>query len=314
MIQTVPDLVWKELDWWARTQKTDPPGQIHHDMGNPMSQLWGWDDKQHPEYAFQPDCNPWVDLNCAFIISAYEAYCATGNKTKLDYFWPYIKKAGIRIINQVKKYGDTTYKYTFTSSLNSYDQGGIDVNPYNASLTTTTYKILTIFSDIYQDAALKTMYQNAFDTVKISFKNKYLTNNFSAGRFSEALLAGQWIGFFLKFGQYYSSSDIDYALNAMDGYYKPVNNGIGFPAGSYNEWAPYLISHFGGLCLQTGRFDRWRALQHDWYERTYLDRNLVFNQQLGVPSKVTSPKYLASDPSVLNQYISSVSPGSLFSL
>lgn len=304
MLMTIPDLVWKELEWWARTQKTDPEGQIHHDMGAPMPKLWGWDDQQHPEYDYQPDCNPWVDLNCAFIISAYEAYCATGNKTRLDYFWPFIKKTGNRILSQVKTYGDTACKYTFTSSLNSYDQSGIDPNPYNANLTITAYKILTVLSDIYQDASLKTIYQNAFDTVKISFKKKYLSNNFSAGRFSEALLSGQWIGFFLKFGQFLSSSDIDYAVSAMDGYYKPLTDGLGFPAGSYNEWAPYLISHYGGLCLQTGRFDRWRALQYDWYERTYLDRNLVFNQQLGVPAKVASPTYLATVPSVYNQYIS----------
>jgi hypothetical protein len=304
MLMTIPDLVWKELEWWARTQKTDPVGQIHHDMGSPMGQLWGWDDKQHSEYQFEPDCNPWVDLNCAFIISVYEAYCATGNKEKLDYFWPYIKRAGVRIINQVKEYGDTAYNYTFTSSHNTYDQPGLDVNAYNASISTPTYQILTKLCDIYQDATLKKKYQNAFDSVKISFKNKYLSNNFSPGRFTEALLAGQWIGFYLKFGQYYTQSDIDNGLTTMDGYYKPLTDGIGFPKGAITEWAPYLISHFGGLCLQTGRFDRWRALQHDWYERTYLDRNLVFNQQLGIPAKVTSASYSATEPSVLFHYIS----------
>jgi hypothetical protein len=90
----------------------------------------------------------------------------------------------------------------------------------------------------------------------------------------------------------------------MDGYYKPLTNGIGFPAGAYDEWTPYMISHYGGLCLQIGRFDQWRALQFDWYQRNYLNRNRVFNQELGVPSKVTTPNYLATDPSVFNQYIS----------
>jgi hypothetical protein len=304
MIQTVPDLVWKELDWWARTQKTDPAGQLHHDMGNPMSKLWGWDETQHPEYAYQPDCNPWVDLNCAFIISAYEAFCATGNKSKLDYFWPYIKKAGSRILEQVGQYGDTAYRYTFVSSLNSYDQPGIDPNPFNAGLSTVAYRILGIFSDLYRDAALKATYQTAFDSSRISFVKKYLSNNFSAGRFSEALLAGQWIGFFCKLGQFYPQACIDSGLAAMDAYYKPLVNGLGFPDGSYNEWAPYLISHYGGLCLQTGRFDRWRALQVDWYERNYLNRDRVFDQELGIPKKVTSPVYLATVPVVYYQYIS----------
>ncbi|MBN1575652.1 MAG: hypothetical protein JW913_03820 [Chitinispirillaceae bacterium] len=304
MIMTVPDLVWKELDWWARTQKIDPAGQIHHDMGNPMAELWGWDDKQHPEYDYEPNCDDWVDLNCAFIISVYETFCATGDTAKLKYFWPYLKKTGKRILDQVGRYGDAEFRYTFTSSLNTYDQPGFDVNYYNASLSTPTYKILSILSDMYQDTALKKTYQNAFDNVKTSFKERYLTNNFTPGRFAEALLAGQWLGFFLKLGQYYAQSDIDYALNTMDGYYQPLANGLGFPIGSYEEWAPYLISHYGGLCLQTGRFDQWRALQYDWYERNYLNRNRVFNQELGIPSKVASPIYMATDSSVYKQYIS----------
>lgn len=302
MIMTVPDLVWKELEWWARTQKTS--GQIHHDMGNPMPELWGWDDVGHPEYAFAPNCDDWVDLNCAFIISVYETFCATGDTAKLNYFWPFVKKAGARILAQVARYGDPAFKYTFATSVNSYDQPGVDVNFYNSGLSTTTYKILTILSDIYQDADLKKNYQNAFDTAKISFKEKYLTNNFSAGRFTEALLAGQWLGFYLKFGQYYAQTSIDYALASMDAYYKPQTNGLGQPAGSYEEWAPYLVSHYGGLCLQTGRFEQWRGLQFDWYERNYLNRNRVFNQQLGIPSKVASPNYMATDSSVFNQYIS----------
>jgi uncharacterized protein (DUF608 family) len=304
MIMTVPELVWKELEWWARTQKTNPPGQIHHDMGYPMKKLWGWDDQQHAEYDYQPDCNAWVDLNCAFIISVYEAYCATADKTKLDFFWPYVKKAGQAIRNQVLRYGDPKLKYTFTSSLNSYDQAGIDVNAFNASISTTAYKILSLFSEMYQDSVSKRIYQNAFDTVRISFKTKYLSNNFTTGRFTESFMAGQWIGMYLKFDEFYDPADIDYALATMDGYYNPLTNGLGFSGGSYNEWSPYLISHYGGLCLQTGRFEQWRALQYDWYQRNYLNRNRVFNQELGVPSKVASPTLIAEDPSVFNQYIS----------
>ncbi|MBN1307887.1 MAG: hypothetical protein JXA18_08225, partial [Chitinispirillaceae bacterium] len=305
MIMTVPDLVWQELSWWARTQKTDPAGQIHHDMGDPMSQLWGWDDRQHPEYAYQPDCNRWVDLNCAFIISVYEAYCATADRERLDYFWPYVKKSAQRILDQVEQYGDTTgYPYTFISSLNSYDQEGIDPNPFNAGLSTAAYKIMTVLAELYRDDSLKQRYQNAFDTVKISYQTKYLSGAFSPGRFSETLLAGQWIGWYLKFGDYYDSLSIDRGLGIMEAYYQPTTKGIGFPGGSYEEWAPYLISHLGGICLQTGRFDLWRALQHDWYERNYSDRNHVFNQQLGIPIKVTAPNYFATDPSVYNQYIS----------
>jgi len=304
MIMMIPDLEWKELEWWARTQKTSPEGQIHHDMGNPMGELWGWDEQQHEEYAYEPNCDDWVDLNCAFIISVYETFCATGDTVKLDYFWPFVKKAGKRILDQVARYGDAAYKYTFTSSSNTYDQPGFKVDYYNTSLSTATYRILTIFSDMYQDSALSKTYQSAFETVKKSFTDRYLTDNFTPGRFTEALMAGQWIGNCLRLGQFYSSSGIDHALNVMDTYYHPLTTGIGAPAGSYEEWAPYLISHYGGLCLQTGRFEQWKALQYDWFERIYLNRNRVFNQELGVPAKVSSPVFTATDSSVFNQYIS----------
>ena len=304
MIMMVPELEWKELEWWARTQKGDPAGQIHHDMGNPMTELWGWDDRLHPEYDFEPNCDDWVDLNCAFIISLYETFCATGDTARLNYFWPYVKKTAKRLIDQVNRYGDAAYRYTFTNTVNTYDQPGLDVNYYNSSISTPTFKILATLSGMYGDSSMQKTFQAAFEIGKNSFKEKYLTDNFTAGRFTEALLAGQWLGFYLKLGQFYGQADIDYGLSVMDAYYQPLAKGIGFTTGSYEEWAPYLISHYGGLCLQTGRFEQWRALQYDWYERNYLNRNRVFNQELGIPSKVTSPVYMATDSSVYKQYIS----------
>jgi hypothetical protein len=307
MSLTVPSLAWKELEWWARTQKTDSAvGQIHHDMGAPSEKLWGWEtDANHLEYAYQPNCNPWVDLNIGFIVSVYEAYIATGDKTKLDYFWPYVKKAGNRILQQVKTYGNTQYPYTFEKSLNTYDQPTNNLNPFNGGLSSAAYKIMTILADVYGETALKTTFQNAFDTSKISFQNRYLTNNFpEEKRFVESIMAGQWLSFYLKFGQLYSQAAIDFGLSKADANYQGATKGLPFTERTYNEWAPYLISHYSGLCLQTSHYDIWRSMQHDWYERCYLDRNLVFNEPLDIPAKVTTPKYLATDASAYNQYIS----------
>jgi len=304
-IMTVPDMAWKELEWWARTQKTSPLGQIHHDMGAPASKLWGFDDQQHLEYSYQPDCNPWVDLNCGFIVSIYEAYIATGNKTRLDYFWPYAKNSGQRILDQVKQYGNAQYPYTFNTSLNTYDQPGNDLNPFNGGLSIVAYRIMTQLASIYNDNALKTTYQNAFDTAKISFEKRYLTNNWpTETRFVESILAGQWLSFYLKFGQLYSQAALDYGLTRQDANYNAVANGMGTPAGGYNEWSEYLVSHYGGLCLQTGRLNLWRSMQFDYYERNYLNRNLVFNQPLDISAKVTTPTYLATNVDVSKQYIS----------
>jgi hypothetical protein len=302
---TVPDMTWKELEWWARTQKTNPVGQIHHDFGAPAAHLCAWDDQQHAEYSYQPDCNPWVDLNCGFIISIYEAYIATGNKTKLDYFWPYAKKAGQRILDQVKQYGNTQYHFTFDNgAYNTYDNPGIPTVLYNSGLSTVTYKIMTKLAGIYSaDSALKTVYQNAFDTAKTSFEKRYLTNNFPAGsRWCESNLAGQWMSFYLKFGQLYTQAEIDYGISKLDAYYQTLTKGLG-TGGDMQEWAPYFVSHYGGLSLQIGRFDLWRSMQFDWYERNYVNRNYVFNEGLTYPVKQT-PNYLATSSDVTWQYIS----------
>jgi hypothetical protein len=307
MTMTVPSLAWKELEWWARTQKTDTAaGQIHHDMGAPAEKLWGWEqDANHPEYDYQPNCNPWVDLNIGFIVSVYEAYIATGDKTKLDFFWPYLKKAAQRILNQVKIYGNKQYPYTFETSLNTYDQPSNNLNPFNGGLSSSAYKIMTILADLYGETALKTTYQNAFDTSKISFQDRYLNNNFpTETRFIESIMAGQWLSFYLKFGQLYSKTAIDFGLSKAEAHYQGATKGLAFTARTYEEWAPYLLSHYGGLCLQTGKLNIWRSMQYDWYQRCYLDRNLVFNQPLDIPAMVITPKYLATDPSAYYQYIS----------
>lgn len=77
-IMLVPEIAWKELEFWARTQKQNPLGQIHHDFGAIMDTVVAWDDTEHADYR---DINKWVDLNCAFIISVYEAFIATDEST-----------------------------------------------------------------------------------------------------------------------------------------------------------------------------------------------------------------------------------------
>jgi hypothetical protein len=45
-------------------------------------------------------------------------------------------------------------------------------------------------------------------------------------------------------------------------------------------------------------------MQYDWYSRLFMNRNMVYNQPLGIPAQVGSPTYLATDISGFNQYIS----------
>lgn len=296
----VPSLAWQELEWWARTQKTNPAGQIHHDFGGwSVPFLCKWDDAQHADYS---GIDLWVDLNCGFIISVWEAFMATDDHGRIAQMWPYVKKAAQRVLDLAAQHPAAGYPYTYQGTHNSYDAGG---NPdlFNAGLATVAYKIMTRLAAIQNEPALVTRYQNAFDTVCLSFTKRYLTNNFPSGRICESVLGGQWIGWYLKLGDFYPKTALEYGVQATNTYYTPVKNGLGFPGGSYNEWPGYMISHFGGVVLQTGNFPQWRALQYDWFERSFLDRNRVFNVDIQVPSRVSTPTYLATDPSGALQYI-----------
>ena len=297
----VPALAWQELSYWARTQKTSTVGQIHHDFLYPT--LVAWDDQNHLDYSYRPNIDNWVDLNCGFILSVYEAFIATDDHTRLDWFWPYVKKAAQRIINQTVAYPAAGYPLTFQGSDNSYDAGG-DPNAFNASMSAVAYKVMTRLAAIQSEPTLVTRYQGAFDTVSQSFTMRYLTNNFPIGRISESVLGGQWIAYYLKLGDLFPKQAIDYGLVSEDSYYRPLVTGFFSATKTYNEWGPYLVSHLGGLYLQTGNQDRWRAMQFDYSTRTFYDRNMVYNTYLDIPPLVTTPTYLATAISGSNQYIS----------
>jgi hypothetical protein len=68
------------------------------------------------------------------------------------------------------------------------------------------------------------------------------------------------------------------------------------------SWQPYLIGHFGGLLLATGHSAEWRAMQFDHYQRNYLDRDRVFNQDHNPHSLQTV--YPSTDPTASLSYCS----------
>ena len=108
----------------------------------------------------------------------------------------------------------------------------------------------------------------------------------------------------MKMDPFWEKQKLDNLYTTILNYYDPLSQGMGLPWGSYKEWQPYLVGHLGGYGLQTGRPDVWLALQQDMYERNYLNRNLVFNQQLGIPPMVTNPTWIATNTSSFDQYIS----------
>jgi hypothetical protein len=295
-----PQLAWQELEWWARTQHvTSYTGQIHHDFGENFDYV-EWDDTEHGDYR---SIYEWVDLNCAFIISVYEAFIATADQEKLTYFWPYVKNAAQRILDQVDLYGSSQYPYTFESSLSTYDAGG-NSQAYNTGLSIVAYRIMVYLAGIMEEPATASLYENAFQIAVDGFEARWLDQTYPVGNFCESVLGGPWIANFLKMDPVWQKSKLDNLYYTIVNYYDPLNKGMGLTGGSYSEWQPYLIGHLGGYSLQTNRTNVWRALQKDMYERSYLDRNLVFNQQLGIPEKVYSPTWIATNVQGTNQYIS----------
>jgi uncharacterized protein (DUF608 family) len=295
-----PELAWQELEWWARTQHVlNYTGQIHHDFGTNYNYV-DWDNTEHSDYR---DISAWVDLNCGLIISVYEAFIATADTSKLSFFWPYVKKAGQRILDQVQQYGDSQYPFTFSTSLSSYDAGG-NSQAYNTGISVVSYHIMDSLASIMEEPATAALYENAFQQAVTGFENKYLDNQYNVSNYCESALAGPWIANFLKMGPFWEKQKLDNLYSTISYYYNPLSKGMGYPGGSYSEWQTYLIGHLGGYALQTNRKNIWSSLQLDMYERNYLDRNLVFNQQLGIPAKVLSPVLIATSTLGTNQYIS----------
>ncbi|RPI07133.1 MAG: T9SS C-terminal target domain-containing protein [Ignavibacteriae bacterium] len=295
-----PDLAWRELEWWARTQHVSSfPGQIHHDVGENFNYV-AWDATEHTDYRA---IDEWVDLNCGFIISLYEAFIATGDQTRLFSFWPYAVKAGDRILEQVGLYGSSEYPYTFSTSLSSYDAGG-NSQAYNSGLSVVTYRILNELAGVMGDHQTAATFNDAFQKARIGFENRYLSASFPSGQYCESALGGPWIANFLKMDSCWTAKKINSLFSTISNYYDPLNKGMGYTGGSYSEWSPYLVSHLAGYALQTNRITIWSSLQKDMYDRNYLNRNLVFNQQLGIPPRSTTPIWTATSTQGTNQYIS----------
>ena len=283
-------------------------GQIHHDFNlmnvkdrRERSRLVSWDDTEHADYR---NIQKWVDLNCGFIISVFETYRTTGDQEQFDKLWPYVKRAAQRILDQVEKYGSKKYPYTFDDSENSYDAGG-NPDPYNASISAVAYKIMTILAQEKGESEIINQYEQAYKTVVNSFHDRYIKDGlFATGKHCESVFAGQWLSQHLKLGEIWPAEDTDTILNILEKYYYPYYLGLGYPQGTYDEWTPYILAHYGGLLLQTGRLDQWLVMQKDAYLRQYLNRERVFEHALNILPSIEEPKWISTNIKSKKQYIS----------
>lgn len=305
--QLLPYFAWQELRYWARTQMKN--GQIHHDHNlmdvgpdkEKRSLLVSWDDTEHTDYR---KIEKWVDLNAAMIISTYEIYQITGDRNEFNFLWPYLKKAAQRILDQANEYGNQEFPYTFDHSENSYDAGG-DPNPFNAGIATVAFKIMSVLAEEKNEKQTAETYSAAFKTAVKSFEGRYLNNEgFNTVKHSESYYSGQWLAFHLKMGEIWSVASTDFVLNKLDSYYHPFYLGLGYEKGTYDEWTPYILTHYGGLLLNTHRANQWYVMQKDASERQYLNKDFVFNHPLNILPKVHTPKNISKNISSDKQYIS----------
>ena len=305
--QALPFYAWQELHYWARTQMNN--GQIHHDcnimnVGDDRarrSQLVAWDDHEHTDYR---NIQKWVDLNAGFIISVYEAYRITGQHDEFVAMWPYPVKAGNRIFAQVEELGSKDYPYTFDGSENSYDAGG-NPDPYNANVATLAFRLMSEMAQEMGEKDLSKKYDEACQTAIKSFSDRYIRDKSPMmGHHCENVFAGQEMALHMKLGQLWSNAETDSIISRLNNYYYPYYWGLGYPAGTYDEWTPYLLTHYGGLLLNTGRTDEWYVLQKDAYMRQYRNRDRVFAHALNILPQVEEPVLISKNYRSKMQYIS----------
>jgi hypothetical protein len=203
----IPDIVWgrngaSEMEFWARTMMVgDDLGQMSHDFtpasGEPTSQrTCEWD---APGYHGWGGPN-WVDLNCGFIFGVYEGFVATGDKARMDFYWPYVQKTANRLYEQASTlYSDPGFPFTFNGSGCTYDKGTQDCQLYNSGLAIPAFKIIADLAGIYGDTAMQTQFTTAYTTAIQSYQARYLVNPTTAiGANQEEAVAGLWMALHFK--------------------------------------------------------------------------------------------------------------------
>lgn len=303
----LPEFTWKELEYWGRTQFHEPYlGQIHHDFGAnghgvTDADLCAWDDHDHPDYRSVEDVTSWPDENVGFIVGAWETFIATDNQEKLKMLWPYLKNTGHRLLVQKDIYGDKKIPWIFETSHNMYDAGGY-CQTYSTGAVIPAYKCMALMAEVMNDTETKLIFEEAESETYKGFAEKYLTSDYQyIDIHSEGALAGPWFSQCLRFDQYDKNKVNNHIFKMLEEHYKPLTDSLGYPGGTYDEWTAHLVGHFGGYALQADRPDITMALFKDMYNRSYIDRNRVFNIPTTMQSR-PKPVYAATSIDGYYQY------------
>ncbi len=301
-----------EMEFWARTEMVggDNDGQISHDFIPGAGQVTDhktcvWD---APGYHGWGGPN-WADLDCGFLFGVYESFIATGDKTRMDTYWPYFKRTAQRLYRlSTIDNGNTTYPFTFQGTGATYDKGPQDHDLYNSGLALTAFKIIAEMAGIYGDAGMQDSFTTAYTTGIASFKRRYLANPSTAiASNAETPFAGLAMSLYFHEDQMFSDAEINTTLSYLiNNFWHPLDLGMA-ASGSDGEaegWVPYVMGHLGAAFLNTNHVAEWRAIQRDFYNRYFGNRNRVFDGGIYLVYNGLGDNFASTDWSGHSFYVS----------
>jgi uncharacterized protein (DUF608 family) len=266
-----PTTQWRELQFWARQQRDEANllGQIHHDFNGCGTGSWddfshffnAWDDKTHLDYWFQPNTTDWGDLQSMFIFKAYELMLATGQRDSLNRYWPNIKLAGDRMINQCGIAGPGTGNahLAYDAIHSSYDNGS-GAAKYCASTELAAWEAVIAMAHWLGDDSTATRVQNWYNLGRAEFPTRFVDANFGTGNSnSERDVAGYSWARYMCLPAIMDSNVIATACNRLWTYYS-AQGGV---RANLGNWHFYTYDHWGGSAIGIGDVDHAMTC-HGW--------------------------------------------------
>jgi hypothetical protein len=275
-----PQNQWRELQYWARSsfpeESVDDWGQIHHDFNGTTSLstwaydqsdinrfMYPWDNWDHPDYSFQSDTRPWMDLNCMFIFKAYELMLATGDRDSVAKYFPYVKNSANRIIRTC------TPAYLPTTSLSTYDSDDAQNYTYPSAVSLTAWYAVAEIAKWLGDTDAEAYYRDWYTHARAEFGETYASLNKFANagdkNHPEGDVAGYSFAHYFGFPANIDSLYITTGCNKLWNKYS-IQNG---PA-RLGLWHFYQFDHFGGALTAIGDPDR--ALEVHYWDYEYYHK------------------------------------------
>lgn len=312
-----PKVQWQELQFWKRSAKSN--GQIHHDVNEgkqsftPGSDannryMLAWDNSNHADYWWFPNCDSWSDLNSMFIFKAYELMLATGDHDSMTLYFPAIKKTAERILSQCGSGSKLPLNCHSTYDI-CQGAGGSNCTmtpEYNAGLAVTTYLAVSEIAKFCGEDATATTFREHYEAAKAEYKQKYgnsISSNSYASVSSRDYAEGDVAGY--SWANYLCLEPImdeEFITSACE----KLRSGYDSQSGIRNKlgrWVFYTVDHWGGSEIAINNPDRSLATHKLDYQYYYEQvPNMVFWQTLQKGDGNTHKDSYMTAPTVWRSY------------